>query len=159
MPCEEQKEEKELSLVETEEVMPLRKISNFTRLIKITAWILRFVQNAQLKENRVKTPLTTNELTSSQELWICRSQSESFTTEIVNIKKGKPEGKLIQYRPFIDKRGIIRVGGRTTQVQMMFSVQHPIILHGKHPPVGPVIKSEHERLLHAGLTLTLASLH
>ena len=133
-----------MPLIGIKEVMPLRKISNFTRLIRITAWILRFVHNAQLKENRVKTPLTTSEVMTSQELWIHRSQSESFTTEIVNIRKGKPAGK-------------VRVGGRTTQVQMMSIVQHPIILHGKHPLVRLVIKSEHERLLHAGLTLTLAS--
>ena len=127
-----------------EEVMPIKKVSNFTRLIRITAWILRFVHNARLKENRVKTPLTTSELVSSQELWIRRNQSESFTTEIVNIRKGKPAGKLMQYCPFIGKKGIIRVGGRTTQVQMMYSFQHPIILHGKHPLVRLVIRSEHE---------------
>ena len=34
---------------------------------------------------------------------------------------------------------------------MMFSVQHPLVTL--------VIKPEHEQLLHAGLTLTLASLH
>ena len=104
MPCEERKEETELSLVGIEEVMPLKKISNFARLIRITAWILRFVHNAQLKENQVMMPLTANELVSLQEFWIHCSQSESFTTEIVNIRKGKPVGKPIQYRPFIDKK-------------------------------------------------------
>ena len=159
VPCEKRKEETELSLIRIVEVTPLEKISNLTWLIRITAWILRFIHNAQLKENRVKTPLTTNELMSSQELWIRRSLSESFTTEIVNIRKGKPAGTLIQYRSFVDKKGIIRVGGRTTQVQMIFSFHHPIILHGKHLLVRLVIKSEHEQLLHTGLTLTLASLH
>ena len=159
MAYEARKEETELSLVRIEEILPLRKISNFTRLIRITARIFRFAHNAWLKENRVNTPLTTIELISSQELWIRRSQSQSFTTEIVNITKGKPAVKLIQCRPFIDKKGVIRAGGRTMHVQMVFSVHHPIILHGKHPLVRLVIKSEHERLLHTGLTLTSASLH
>ena len=112
-----------------------------------------------MKENRIKTSLTNEELTSAQEFWVRRSQSESFATEIVNIKKGKLAGKLAQYHPFLDNKGILRVGGRTAQAEMNFSVQHPIILHGKHPLVRLLIKSEHERLLHAGLTLTLASLH
>ena len=85
--CEERKEEVKLSLVGVEEVLPLRRISNFTRLVRITAWILRFVRNAQTKGNRVKTPLTASELTSSQELWIRRSQSESFTTEFRTSRK------------------------------------------------------------------------
>ena len=52
-------------------------------------------------------------------------------------------GKLIQYRPFIDQKDILRVGGRTTQGEMMFSVQHPIVLHEKHPLVRLIIKSDH----------------
>ena len=88
VPCEERKGETELSLVGVEVVPILSKISNFTRLFRITAWMMRLVPNARLKDNRLNTSLTNRELTLAHELWIRRSQNESFATEIASIKKG-----------------------------------------------------------------------
>ena len=39
-----------------------------------------------------------------------------------------------------------------------YEVQHPLILHGKHPLARLIIHTEHVRLLHAGPTLLSASL-
>ena len=53
---------------------------------------------------------------------------------------------------------MLRVGGRLSQSQKDYQARHPVILHGKHHLASLIIRSEHERLCHAGPKLTLGSL-
>ena len=59
----------------------------------------------------------------------------------------------------MDPAGLLRVGGRGQNVQMSYSVIHPVILPGKHPVTSLLVRSEHQRLMHAGPTLLTASLN
>ena len=62
-------------------------------------------------------------------------------------------------RPFIDTKGLLRVGGRQGMSQSIsYEAQYPLILHGKHPLTHLIVHTEHIRLLHAGPTLLSASL-
>ena len=90
-----------------------------------------------------------------------KSSQCEFATELalLNAKKPLPRGnRLISLRPFIDKSGVLRVGGRESNASLSYVQTHPAILHGKHPFIKMLILSEHLRLLHAGPTLVLASL-
>lgn len=53
---------------------------------------------------------------------------------------------------------IVTFGGRLHNSKLSYSNQHPLILHGKHTVTRLIIRSEHQRLLHAGPTLLTASL-
>ena len=67
--------------------------------------------------------------------------------------------RLLTLRPFIDARGLLRVGGRQGILQdIRYEARHPLILHGRHPLTNLIIHTEHVRLLHAGPTLLSASL-
>nr|CAI5839102.1 unnamed protein product [Callosobruchus analis] len=57
---------------------------------------------------------------------------------------------------FNNDRGILRVGGRLRNSELNFNQKHPIILHEKHKLT--VLLVEHQRLLHAGPQLLLASI-
>ena len=59
----------------------------------------------------------------------------------------------------MDDKNILRVGGRERNSQLNYDKQHPVILHGTHPLSKLIIRNEHLRLLHAGPTLTAASLN
>ena len=161
-------EEREISLVTVlfpeEPVVPFDRYSSLSHLVRIVAWVLRFVNNCKpLSEcNLVKKTscLTTPELLAAERYLIKFSQCE-FATELalLNAKKPLPRGnRLISLRPFIDKIGVLRVGGRESNASLSYVQTHPAILHGKHPFTKMLILSEHLRLLHAGPTLVLASL-
>ena len=161
-------EEREISLVTVlfpkEPVVPFDRYSSLSHLVRIVAWVLRFVNNCKpLSEcNLVKKTsyLTTPELLAAERYLIKSSQCE-FATELalLNAKKPLPRGnRLISLRPFIDKSGVLRVGGRESNASLSYVQTHPAILHGKHPFTKMLILSEHLRLLHAGPTLVLASL-
>jgi len=60
--------------------------------------------------------------------------------------------------PFIDDKGILRVGGRLQQSTLPYHVIHQIILPPKHHFTKLIVSSEHIRLHPAGPPLMMASL-
>ena len=60
--------------------------------------------------------------------------------------------------PFIDKEGLLRVGGRLQQSLLSYQAMHQMILPPNHHFTNLVVSAEHIRLLHAGPQLLTASL-
>ena len=152
----------ETSLVVSEELPLLEKISSYTRLRRITAWIFRFINNCRRKGNHKNLDaLSTAELKQAENYWIHQAQSASFRSEIDAIKGGRAlrlSSKLLPFNPFLDVQDLLRVGGRMNQAKLRYSKRHPILLPGNHPLVRLMVTFEHQRLLHAGPTLVSASL-
>ena len=99
---------------------------------------------------------------AAESYWISIMQLQAFKTEIEALKNEKPLNKssrLFSLHPFLDPVGLLRVGGRGCNAQMLYSLIHPTILPGKHPLTSLLIFSEHRRLMHAGPTLLSASLN
>ena len=152
------------AVVRTEPVFPLDRFSNFTRLKRVTAWMLRFVSNCQARQKklvRMSGPLTVRELNKAVTYLVSLSQFAHFAAEIVAVKSPASLPKsstLLSLNPFLDEVGLLRVGGRQQNSKLTYDRQHPIILHGKHPVSKLLVHTEHLRLLHAGPLLVAASL-
>ncbi|XP_061399248.1 uncharacterized protein LOC133334953 [Musca vetustissima] len=58
--------------------------------------------------------------------------------------------------PFLDDKGIIRVGGRLQNSSLEFNAMHPIVLSKSNPLSTLIIRDAHERTLHGGITLTMS---
>ena len=89
------------------------KYSSYWKLLRDTAWIIRFRQNALQKEGRSGN-LTALELETARSYRIQAVQGESFAAEFKALRENLPllEGsKLARFNPFLDK-GLIRLGGR-----------------------------------------------
>ena len=114
-----------------------------------------------LDKTKLPAYLTTQELYLA-ELHLCSVvQRDHFMDEIELIKKKAHLDKsspLLSLLPLINS-ALLHVGGRQEHSQMSYSKTHPIILHHKHPLTHLIVHSEHLRLLHAGLTLLVASLN
>ena len=147
-------------------LIPINKYSSFTKLKRITAWVMQFITNSHRlpsKENtfvRLTGPLSVDELTCAEEYWIKLSQSNHFKMELIMIREGKPmpKGPLASLQPLVDSHGIPRVGGRLNNSNLHYRFIHPIILHGTNPITKLLTRSEHVRLLHAGPTLLYTTL-
>ena len=169
-PPETKDEEKELSLRAVSNtpssLLSISDYSSFTRLKRVTAWTLRFIQNCRSHKLRIQPSrlpyLTAQELYSAELYWCSVAQRDHFMGEIESIKTKTPLDKsspLLTLRPLIDSADLLRVGGRQELAQMSYSKKHPIILHHKHYLTHLIIHSEHVRLLHAGPTLLMATLN
>ena len=152
------------AIVQTPPLIPFNRFSTFTRLVRVTAWVIRFITNCQSRKHNSQAlykPLSMQELNQATLYWIKLVQGEVWCSEIDTIKKGsklKRTSHILSLSPFLDESGILRVGGRQENAKLSFDNRHPIILPANHQLVKLLIRSEHLRLVHAGHLLTSASL-
>jgi len=59
--------------------------------------------------------------------------------------------------PFIDEKGLMRVGGRLANSRLPNNARHPVLFPRSHRLTQLIIKHEHVRSLHAGLQSTIAT--
>lgn len=145
------------------------RFSSYTRLLRVTAYCLRFIRNTQfkLKQKRcISTisntdPLTTDELKQARTFLERLVQREAFEKEIIALQLHQSLPKstsLLSLNAFLDNEGLLRVGGRLLNAPISQDRKQPIILPSKHPFTDLIIKHEHHRLLHAGCQAVIASL-
>ena len=101
--------------VEAEEktLVPEDRYSSFTCLKRVTAWVMRFVQNCRSNEVQSKLlgPLSTFELNEAEFYWIGVVQTAYFN-EVLALKKHSQlpsSSRLKALRPFIDARGLVEL--------------------------------------------------
>ena len=137
-----------------EEFISLSKYSSLTRLLRVTAYCLRFICNCRhLKMERKSGPLLVEELEKAQKFWICTAQAESFPDEILALKRKQPissKSRLISLAPFLDEEGIVRVGGQIERADIPFSGRHPIVLLPDHELSRLIVVNCHQKLKHEG---------
>src|SRR5215510_14174456 len=88
-------------------------------------------------------------------------QQNSYAQELqdlTNLQEVSSTSSLKSLHPFVDKEGILRVGGRLQQSTLPYQSMHQIILPPNQHFTKLVVSSEHSRLLHAGPQLLIASL-
>lgn len=140
--------------------------SDWTHLIRITAWVTRFIFNSCISSinsaNRITGALTTTELNNAKTLWILHAQKLAFKEEILALKhkrKLPSRSALKLLNPFIDCDGLIRVGGRLSQASISDSTKFPIVLPTKSKVVRLLFEHIHKSLLHIGPQGLLAYVH
>ncbi|KAJ8961472.1 hypothetical protein NQ318_014720 [Aromia moschata] len=126
-----------------------KKYSSFTKLQRVTAYILRFKNNLLSPTNKQIGPLSPIELETALTTLVKLVQAESFSHELNNLKnKGTVDNKskLLKLNPFIDDTGLIR------------EKKHPLVLPEKHEFSKLLVEHTHKKLLHAGPQSVLCSL-
>ena len=86
-----------------------------------------------------------------------RTQELSYPDELRDLLAGRPVRKssnLLSLHPFVDKDGLIRVGGRLQAAVLVNDLKHQVILPSKCHLSEFIIQHEHSRLLHGGPQLT-----
>lgn len=144
---------------EIEEFDHFKRYSSFLKLIRVTAYILRF-KNQALKKSAMKSEvLTVHELEQAVNVLIRKAQSESFKSEISFLKKGNQienNSQILTLHPFLDNNGILRIGGRLSNANLSYDQQHPIILPYKHKLTELIIINEHKKNAHVGAQTLLS---
>lgn len=137
----------------------LHKYSSLTRLLRITAICWRFINRLQKKNFEIAPYITPAELQKSQDFWIKQTQLRCFSQDYEAIKRGTLLPKahpLTRLTPFVDDKGILRVGGRLQQSLLNIEEKHPIILPRTSRFTDLIIYEAHLNTLHGGTQSTLA---
>ena len=97
-------------------------VKNFSswRKIRVTAWIRRLAEKIRLRRNATsgrEGPLMPEELKKAEVSWFRNAQEE--------LKSRMKNGEFKTLSPFIDDKGIIRVGGRIDKAIVSYEKNNP----------------------------------
>ncbi|XP_055528086.1 uncharacterized protein LOC129720624 [Wyeomyia smithii] len=137
------------------------RYSSFWRLVRITALILRFANHCRRKFIHYPHLLAIAELEQAKEALTKVAQQEMFTEELKELAQSRPvsnKSSLKLLGPFLDEKGIIRIGGRLERSTENCQTKHPAILPKIHPLTRLITKHYHALCLHSGPRMTLATM-
>ncbi|KAJ8912014.1 hypothetical protein NQ315_003551, partial [Exocentrus adspersus] len=149
-----------VSKTDFEGLPQLNKYSTFNHLQRVFAYVLRFISNSK-QTTKLVGPLSILELKNSFYQLIKLVQIESFSSDIKSILQNgyvSSNSQLSKLNPFIDREGILRVGGRLKKSHSEYDKKHPALLPKRHHFTILIAQHEHLRLFHAGPQHLLASL-
>lgn len=128
------------------------RYSKLRTLQRSLAYVLRFLYNCLHSTDKLTGGLQPEELERSFKKLVSLAQRDSFPHELKMLRDKQvlnPKNKIISLSPFIDKEGLLRVGGRLASSFYAFEKRHPLIMHAKHRLTKLLFRQEHVRLLHA----------
>ena len=148
--------------VTVDESMPdVKRFSSWIKLIRTTAWVVRFVTNLRCKSKRL-TDLSAYEIHDAEIRWIRKVQAECFPEEINLLKRWKPvasNSRLYSLCPFMDVDNTIRARGRTEYSEMLsYATMFPFILDGKHYYTRLLVQYYHKKAMHMGVETVINNL-
>ena len=151
-----------------------KKYSSWRKLLRITAWMLKFVrirlwnnlsaisQQQKTGLQRLLDPVTSNrcltaaDIRQAKMMWIKTLQDHHFEEVREAITLSKQHQLVAQLNLQIDDEGVIRSGGRLRYAQLPDSAVQPILLPKNDPVTSLVIRDVHGQLFHSGVSHTLS---
>jgi len=133
------------------------RYSSYWKLLRVTAWILRFRQIA-LRRDGHSGHLTALEMEAARSYWIQAVQGEYFAVEFQALREKMPlpdGSKIARFNPLLDE-GFIRLGGRLHFAKPSRKQRHTLLSVGRHHFTKFLILQTHIRLHHLGVHIILA---
>ena len=138
----------------------LSRISSWTRLVRVVAWVIRGAANwkARILHRNAdflsfQRPISLEEVIEAEDVTIRDIQTSVFQDELRALKEQKPvlpSSHLSKLTPYVDNVGILRVGGRLKHLPVAEDLKHPKILPGTHQVTKMLIEYTHRKNGHVG---------
>ena len=125
----------------------LSKYSSNWRLLRISAWTNKFINNIRFKE-KTSGPLTAKEIENARMQWIKHVQYK--TSKTIKQREKQKENNLVATLGLkLDKNGLVRCHGLFNNADIPEEAKSPIFLPKKHYWTELIVKEFHEKLFHA----------
>ena len=135
------------------QVIDINKYSTLRKLLRITAWVKRFVENLKAKKegkNLNVESLNAKEITSAEKLWI--KDVQSTLTQSSSFKKTQ------NHLGIVEMEGILVCMGRLERSDLSSEAKYPIYLPKDHRFTELIVEDCHLRVFHCMVKATLAEL-
>lgn len=142
-----------------------KHVSSWFRLKKVVAICLAFrkVLRARVSQDRLAQlypldSITADDLTQAEKEVIRLVQVQSFKEDIARLQNGdgvKRSSPLFKLHCFVDKDGLLRVGGRLRNTDLDYDYKHPAVLPRDGHITQLVVAHCHEKIRHQGRGMTL----
>ena len=151
-----------LSLVPSDDIVSFleRRVSKWSRMKRVLCHVIRFIDICKKQRTDTKE-LSLQELQYAETQLIKLVQEKYLALEIAIARKNAMDTKLKQrgssienLNPFLDNKGVLRVGGRLRNNEDQ-STTHPIILPKNCKISTRLVEHYHSKVQHCGRTTTI----
>ena len=141
------------------------KFRSYVKLTHVTAYMFRFLRNLKAAVNKEppdrQAVLSPTEVAAAETALFKQAQARAFPREIQRLSAAVPElvrkdSPLKLVHPFIDEKGLLRVGGRLNRSSLPYLQMHPVILAANDQLTKLLFQHTHVQLSHCGPTLLMA---
>ena len=156
------------AVLDLNKVIDIERFSSLRKLLRVTCYVLRFVNALKTKKLDKQTVakrsehLTSSEARQAELLWIRSLQGQSFSNEISFISSGKEKSTtpvyVKQFGLFLDDDHILRCKGRINNASLNLGSKNPILLSSKSRFVELFIYETHDNIKHSGIPDTLTTI-
>ena len=144
--------------INTQSPIDCNKFSSWRRLIRVTAYTLRFITRLRARGHKgapeegktlksVDSPLSPEELKDAETHWLKESQK--------TLRNRLRKGEFRSLSPYVDQEGVWRVGGRADNALVSYETRHPVLLPGDHRISRLIVQHAHQ-FGHPGVATTVA---
>ncbi|XP_047998132.1 uncharacterized protein LOC125235579 [Leguminivora glycinivorella] len=127
-----------------------KRFSTMSRMKRVLAYCRRMLTDRKREQEKSKH-LTVREMDKIEEECIKFYQNLIYGKDIEDLKKDgrvKKRSTLITLAPFLDEKGLLRVGGRLQNASLPEDTKHPIIIPRNQHITKLIVKEAHTRTLH-----------
>ena len=131
-----------------ERIISPQNFSTLSRLIRVTGWCKRFIDNCRRNNKKKERELNADEYVHTEGLWIKSIQDE--------MKSEKGYLKRIQsLGVYEDVGGFLRCQGRIAKAKIEFGTRFPLLIPTYHYVTELIVREAHENVCHNGVKETL----
>ena len=142
------------STFDLENIISCEAYSNLDRLLRVTSYVLRFMNNLKSKLKKCDALVgepQLEEVEYSLGLW-CR-QAQSTFSEDSGFNRSKSELNVS-----VDEQGLFRCTGRIQNAPTTYAAKHPILMPRNHHLAKLLVYCAHQNVKHNGTRKTLTDL-
>lgn len=132
--------------------------SSFQKLVRMSAYHLRFFKRTHLKMEPLSAVLTKEDIDEATLRIVQSTQRFYFSKEYAALRKNEKlpaRSSLLPLNAFLHTDDVIRVGGRLENSSFSFDQKHPIILPRRCEIAPLIVRDLHLQYYHANLSLLL----
>ena len=127
-----------------EQLIFCKDYSTLRRLLRVTAYVIRFIGSPKKGVETHSQNLEPEEITEAEKL--CIIQFQTLLTEDKRFGVWKQ-----QFGLFVDPAGIWRCGGRLGNAELQYDTKYPVFLGKHHYLATLIIRNVHKRVFHNGI--------
>ncbi|CAG2224942.1 unnamed protein product [Mytilus edulis] len=106
----------------------IKRFSSYHKLIRVTAWIERFISKIRRIPSNNEKYLSVKEIKKAEEMWIQSVQRKSFADVFNSIHTGQKNNLKVQLGVYLDNENLLRCKGRFENADISECAKFPILL-------------------------------
>lgn len=140
-----------------EKIMDIERYGSKLRLLRVTAYVLKFIRLLRGDRGAVKSKdLRAEDLNFAEVTWIRGVQAHSFATERQDLLHGyEGSNHVKQFNLYLDEDKIIRCKGRINNADTTEESKNPVLLPSRYRYTELLIRQRHDHVHHNGVKETL----